>query len=223
MPARISRPLSILSFAAALALGTIAVSAETPMSHGAGSGQAPSEGGMPMGMMGKGEHAGMMGGEMKQMMSKMHEMMDMMASHVDDRLASLKTELKITDAQMPQWNSFADALRSSAKSMETMHHEMMQSHAGRSKAVWGGDKSYPDMGAIKKTAAGPAQESASESASESVGTGLPAKLAMHEKMAAEHLSHLQAIKAALDPLYASFSDEQKKVVDGLMVGPMGVM
>ena len=29
--------------------------------------------------------------------------------------------------------------------------------------------------------------------------------------------------AALDPLYASFSDEQKKLADGVTIGPMGVM
>ena len=42
-------------------------------------------------------------------------------------------------------------------------------------------------------------------------------------MTAGHLASLQAIKAALDPLYASFSDEQKKLADGLKIGPMGVM
>jgi hypothetical protein len=52
---------------------------------------------------------------------------------------------------------------------------------------------------------------------------LPEKLDHHAKMAAGHLASLQAIKAALDPLYASFSDEQKKLADGLMIGPMGVM
>jgi len=34
---------------------------------------------------------------------------------------------------------------------------------------------------------------------------------------------MQAIKAALGPLHASFSDEQKKFADGLKIGPMGVM
>lgn len=212
MKACISRPLSILSFAAALAIGASAASAQTAAQAAAG--QAPAEGGMAMGMH---DHAGMMGGgDMKEMMSKMHDMMDMMAAHVDDRLAALKTELNITEAQAPHWNSFAEALRSAAKSAASMRHEMMQARAaGRSQAAWSGDKAYPDMGAIKKTAAGPAPES--------VGGGLPAKLEMHEKMAAEHLARLQAIKAALDPLYASFSDEQKKLADGLMIGPMGVM
>ena len=52
---------------------------------------------------------------------------------------------------------------------------------------------------------------------------LPEKLEHHAKMAAGHLASLQAIKTALDPLYASFSDEQKKLADGLKIGPMGVM
>jgi len=52
---------------------------------------------------------------------------------------------------------------------------------------------------------------------------LPQKLEHHTKMAAGHLASLQAIEAALDPLYASFSDEQKKIADGLRIGPMGLM
>jgi hypothetical protein len=37
----------------------------------------------------------------------------------------LKTELKITDAQTPQWNRFADALRATAQSMNGMFDQMM--------------------------------------------------------------------------------------------------
>jgi hypothetical protein len=42
-------------------------------------------------------------------------------------------------------------------------------------------------------------------------------------MAAGHLASLQVIKAALEPLYASFSGKQKKFADSLKIGPMGVM
>jgi hypothetical protein len=38
-----------------------------------------------------------------------------MSDHVEGRIAFLKTELKITDAQLPQWNAFADAIRSNAR------------------------------------------------------------------------------------------------------------
>jgi hypothetical protein len=37
-----------------------------------------------------------------------------LADHIDGRIAYLKAELKITEAQAPLWNAFADALRSSA-------------------------------------------------------------------------------------------------------------
>jgi hypothetical protein len=37
-------------------------------------------------------------------------MMATMSGHVEGRLAFLKTELKITDAQLPLWNAVADAI-----------------------------------------------------------------------------------------------------------------
>lgn len=254
MKARISPALSILSIAAALTLGPLSASAETPMpaaSSAAGEGHAG--GGMPMGIMGKGDHSEMgcgmmdedmehmsehmksmmqdmmsckmMGGHMQKMRSMMRDMMSMMVSHVDERLASLKTDLKITDAQLAQWNGFADALRSAAKSMETMRHEMAQSAAVKRAPVYGGEISYPDAGAIKKIGGPAPEEGAMQSEATEAGASgsLPARLEGHEKRLTEHLASLKAIKAALDPLYASFSDEQKKVADGLLVGPMGVM
>ena len=55
-------------------------------------------------------------------------MMCHMGEHVEGHLAYLKAELKITDAQMPQWNAFADAFRASGQ--KTMKHcAMMKEHA----------------------------------------------------------------------------------------------
>ena len=77
------------------------------------------QGGMPMGMMcnmmrpgGMGEMP--MGG------------MPMMAGHTEGRIAFLKTELKITDAQLPLWNAVADAIRANAKSGMGMMDNMGQ-------------------------------------------------------------------------------------------------
>jgi hypothetical protein len=172
MKIQVSHPLSGLSVAAAIALLAFAASAQpSPMM-----GDDMKGGGM------KGED--MMGGDMPHMMSMMREKL----SHAGDRVAALKTELKISEAQTPAWNKFADALLAAAKSMEEsmdeMHNKMMQPGAAAS---------------------------------------LPEKLEHHAKMAAAHLANLQAIKAALDPLYASFSSDQKKLADGLKIGPMGVM
>jgi hypothetical protein len=67
------------------------------------------EGGMPM-MMSQGSMA-------------------MMSEHIEGRLAFLKTELKITDAQLPLWNAFAQAMRDNATAMQAMPHAMGMSKA----------------------------------------------------------------------------------------------
>jgi hypothetical protein len=87
------------------------------------------------GMMGRG---GMMGGDMANMMQMMGMMsqrgaetgcagMSGMATidHVEGRIAFLRTELKITDAQASAWNAFADALRANAKSLAEVRASMM--------------------------------------------------------------------------------------------------
>jgi hypothetical protein len=74
------------------------------------------------GMMGPGSGTPMMGGPAR--MGVMGWMG--MADHVDGRLAFLKAELKITEAQTSQWNAFSDALRENARRMGGMSATMMQ-------------------------------------------------------------------------------------------------
>ena len=128
-------------------------------------------GGMPM--MGGPGHMGMMG----------------MADHIEGRIAFLREELKITEAQMPQWNTFADALRANARQMKEMSTTMM-----------GGGM----MG----------QGHASVSALD--------RLDHMEKMMSAMVEAVKGTKAALAPLYAVLTDEQKKVADQLIHGPMGM-
>jgi hypothetical protein len=52
---------------------------------------------------------------------------------------------------------------------------------------------------------------------------LPARLDRQQDMLSAHLTALKTLKEALEPLYTSFSDEQRKVADKLMIGPMGMM
>jgi len=132
------------------------------------------------GMMGQG---GMMGpgGMMSMMMS--------MGDHIEGRIAFLKTELKITDVQTPQWNAFADALRANAQRIREMRATMMQ----------GGM-----MG----------QSDASLSA--------PDRLDRMEKMMTTMLEVVKTMKSALGSLYAVLSDEQRKVADQLIHGPMAM-
>jgi hypothetical protein len=68
--------------------------------------------------------------------------MPMMAKHIEGRLAFLKTELKITDAQLPLWNAFAQAMRDDASTMQAMPHPMM----GMNKAA-----TLPDKLAARET------------------------------------------------------------------------
>jgi hypothetical protein len=93
--------------------------------------------------MGPGGQRQMMSGDSVAMMQMMLPMMRMMMieqrglegspspmglmqpRHVEGRIAYLKAELKITDAQAQQWNAFADALRQSAKAMGTMRQGML--------------------------------------------------------------------------------------------------
>jgi len=80
--------------------------------------------GMPGGMAGGGDMPMMR--MMRMMMGRDGmAMMGAMARHVEGRLAFLKTELKITDAQLPLWNAVADAMRANAKSMGDMAGGMM--------------------------------------------------------------------------------------------------
>ncbi len=54
-------------------------------------------------------------------------MMAAMVGHVEGRLAFLKTELKITEAQLPLWNAVVEAIRANAKGMGAMSDGMMGS------------------------------------------------------------------------------------------------
>lgn len=81
---------------------------------------AVAPGGQP-GMM----PGGMMGPGMMPMMSMMAAMEQMMApEHVEGRIAFLRTELAITEAQLPLWNAFAEALRVNARGMASMMGDM---------------------------------------------------------------------------------------------------
>ena len=144
-----------LTLAAALLLVTVSSSswAQSPADHeahhpdqkGAPAATQPappsSQPGMGQGMMGGPQGMtggkGMMGGNMP-----MTNMMQMMAQsgaeagcagmggmatidRVEGRIAFLRTELKISDAQTPAWNAFADALRANAKSLGEVRSSMM--------------------------------------------------------------------------------------------------
>jgi hypothetical protein len=134
------------------------------------------EGGMQGGGMMGGDHSGMKHDDkdamkdkpsgMGEMRKMMHEMMAEMAARADERLAKVKADLVITEAQFPQWNAFAEAVRTAARSMEQTHKEMTAAEAAArvatpkpaavapaSEPTSGGATSYPGMGRQEDRAA----------------------------------------------------------------------
>jgi hypothetical protein len=165
------------------------------------------------------------GAKAAEMRKMMHEMMADLAARADERLAVLRKELAITDAQVPNWNAFAAAVGAAAKSMEQNHKDMIAAEAAAATPAGkpapepepsaGGDVDYPDKAAVKKLS--------SASAAQAPEHGLPGKLAAHERMLNRHIESLKAIAAALGPLYGSFDEKQKAIADGLKIGPFGSM
>ncbi len=109
--------------ASILAASLGAAQAQTP----APAAVVPMPAAMPMGAAGGQGMGGDMGKMMEGMMPMMRMMHAMMApERVEGHIAFLRTELKITDAQLPQWNTFADVLRKNAKAMTEARGMMMQ-------------------------------------------------------------------------------------------------
>ena len=166
----------ILTLAASPVLGA---EAESDPHHPAGAAAAPNSSMMSDCMMSETE----IGMPMMRMMMGQHDM-PMMAKHIEGRLAFLKTEMKITDAQLPLWNAFAQAMRDDASTMQATPHPMM----GMNKAET-----------------------------------LPDKLAARETRLAARLEALRKLKAAVDPLYATLTVDQKRAADEIMLSPIGMM
>ncbi|MGF6772124.1 protein CpxP [Paraburkholderia sp. GAS199] len=108
--------------------------------------------------------------------------------NVEDRIAYLHTQLKITPAQETQWNAFADVMRNNG---QTMGQLFQQRKAATNVSALDDMKQYADI-------------------------------------AQAHADGMKKLVDAFDPLYTSFSPEQKKLADvtfhqpgGAMGGPRG--
>jgi LTXXQ motif family protein len=159
----------------------------------------------PQNMMGQDWWGPMMSqGWMGHMMGQrwMGQMMNP-SQHVEGRLAFLKTELKITDAQTAEWNAYADALRANAKRMGDLMNQMMSS------GVMGPGMMGQGQGMMMQGQAGTLMS-------------LPDRLNWTEQHMAAHMEMLQAVKEPTLRLYGVLSNEQKQVADQLL-GPMGMM
>jgi hypothetical protein len=116
--------------------------------------------------------------------------MDMgdMSERIEGRLAFLKAELKITEAQTPAWDKLAGLLRGSAET----HGAMMKSHR----------EEMRDGSFFKKP--------------------LPDRLVFMETMMSARLEQVKSTRTAVEELYATLSDEQKKEADSITLPMLGM-
>lgn len=148
MTTNIRFPFAVLALAASIGVANAQTAQEHEAHHPADQATpqtqaptpTPSQRSMGAGQGGPGM---MMGGDMGQMMTMMQQMMrgGMMPTgpdgrqpfrHLEGQLAFYKTELHITDAQLPQWNAFADVMRSNAKRLQEVMAPPVQSGMGAS-------------------------------------------------------------------------------------------
>lgn len=95
--------------------------------------------------------------------------------YLEGRLAFMKAELKLNEAQAKQWDAFAAALRENAAKLTEAYKQ-------------------PDRDAVEKMS--PAE-----------------RIGWYEKALAARLDAVKRARAALEPLYAGLSDDQKKLFD----------
>ncbi len=112
------------------------------------------------------------------------------SERVEARLAYQKTALKITDAQLSQWNAYAEQARKSARDMDQRMADMQQR---RSEMHQPGKPAQPGQhpGAIEQ-------------------------LEQRQSMHAQAIRHINEQLAVQKPLYAALSAEQQKVADAVL-------
>ncbi|TKC90296.1 hypothetical protein FAZ69_09130 [Trinickia terrae] len=94
-------------------------------------------------------------------------------ARVEERIATLHSQLKITPAQETQWQQFADAMRQNGETMGNLYRQRM---AGKNLSALDDMKQYTQI-------------------------------------AQAHADGMSKLVAAFEPLYNSFSPEQKKLAD----------
>ncbi len=204
--------LKFLTTAATVALiGTwpLSVPAQTATDahHPPGGAVAQAPPPMPPGMKGGmgGDKEMMADSPMMKMMSMMRAMHSgdaagmAMIDHVEGRIAYLRAELKITDAQAGAWDAFAAALRANAKGLAAVSEPMMGQMA----------MGQPGMAAGEPKAPMPVQT-------------LAQRLDAQERWQTARLDGTRAIKSAFAKLNDVLSPDQKKAADELLPPNLGL-
>ena len=120
------------------------------------------------------------------------------SERVEARLAYIRTALKITDAQQPQWEGFANVLRK--------HARVMDERMAKRRAAM-------DERMKQRQAQGPQQDAQRP---QRPNVSAIDRLERTQRRMAERSTRLNEVIAAAKPLYASLSPEQKQVADDLL-------
>jgi len=153
-----------------------------------------------------GEQGAMSDSPMMKMMSMMKTMHGAdapgmaMIDHVEGRIAYLRAELKITDAQAGAWDAFAAALRVNAKTLAAAREPMMGQMKMGQVGMSAGQPQAPMM---------PAQT-------------LAQRLDAQERWQTARLEGTRAIKTTFTKLDDVLSPDQKKAADELLPPNLGM-
>ncbi|MDB5863753.1 MAG: hypothetical protein JWO70_1559 [Betaproteobacteria bacterium] len=125
----------------------------------------------------------------------------MPSERIEARLAYARTQLKITDAQQPQWENFANVLRKHARAMDERFQQRRASwEAARAQSGGqGGDAARPHSARPQRPTV----------------TAIE-RLERTQQRLAERQARLNEVVAAAKPLYVALSPEQKQIADGML-------
>ncbi len=126
--------------------------------------------------------------------------------HIDGSLAFLKAELKITDAQEPQWQKVDAAIRSAAERMQSLRPDRGE-RGERGPRAERGERGPKAEGAER----GPRAERPERPQLNPVE-----RLERLEKMASAAGESAREVRTALAPLYETMTDTQKETADKLL-------
>lgn len=103
-------------------------------------------------------------------------------ARIDERIAYLHKQLKVTSAQETQWGAFADAMREDGQTMSQLYERRVSS--------------LPNESAVDN-------------------------MRGYAEITQAHADDVKKLAAAFEPLYASFSPEQKQAADTTFREEMG--
>lgn len=128
------KTIAMLAAAATLLLRVEASAQPGPDHHPGGMTPPGPTGATPNGRAGSDARGGMTGADVGRMLDMMRERMMADATnrafqHMDGKLAYMRAELHITDAQLPQWDTFTEAVRSAMAKLQQAYPPPMQLRA----------------------------------------------------------------------------------------------